>query len=268
MLGLPSASEAPWWRDWVTISASENGSSASASTQGPSSTTVTWRPASANLAAESAPPAPAPPTEGPPRGGVGAEQDRLSGHAEPQVRGLVAQRAVDERLDRRSDGRIGGCDERPHDLTLEPQHSATAYVVADHGCRVAPGDAPRRRPARRPYRSGQRRRWRRRLPLGSPSAQARRHAGAEGPVSAGDAPAWARRRADHQSVVASSARASTARWMAADRRRALSAGPAARGVPNVTVAVAGVGQRLPLRRMRPVPCRWIGTTGTPERSAR
>src|SRR5262245_46400734 len=62
MLGLPRASDAPWWRYLVTISPRENGSWASASTQGPSSITVTWRPASASRAAVMPPPAPEPTT--------------------------------------------------------------------------------------------------------------------------------------------------------------------------------------------------------------
>ena len=90
------------------------------------------------------------------------------------------------------------------------------------------------------YTSGQRRRWRRRLPRRSPRAQARRQAGGAGQRRG--APAWARRRAVYQSVVASSARAATARSMAADRRRASSPALGRRGAPKVTVAV---GRRWP-----------------------
>src|SRR3954462_12186789 len=60
MAGRPSAAHEPPWRYFATISCSENGSSASGSTHGPSSRTVTERPARESVAAVTAPPAPEP----------------------------------------------------------------------------------------------------------------------------------------------------------------------------------------------------------------
>src|SRR5438552_5532813 len=60
MAGFPSAAASPRCRYLAAISSSENGSSASGSIHGPSSTTVTSRPEAASVAAVAAPPAPEP----------------------------------------------------------------------------------------------------------------------------------------------------------------------------------------------------------------
>ena len=62
MAGRPSAAHEPPWRYFATISCSENGSNASGSTHGPSSRTITARPARASVDAVTAPPAPDPMT--------------------------------------------------------------------------------------------------------------------------------------------------------------------------------------------------------------
>src|SRR5262249_48940417 len=56
--GFPSAAARPRCRYFVAISSSENGSTASGSIHGPSSTTVTSRPPAARVEAVAAPPAP------------------------------------------------------------------------------------------------------------------------------------------------------------------------------------------------------------------
>ena len=85
-----------------------------------------------------------------------------------------------------------------------------------------------------------------------------------GPVSDGVAPAAARRRAVHQSVRASSARAATpprcGRRSGGRPRPRL--GPERRAEGD-RGACPGVGRLAPLAKMRPVPSRWTGTTGTP-----
>ena len=102
----------------------------------------------------------------------------------------------------------------------------------------------------------------------SPSAQFRRHAPTSGPVSAGLAEAWARSRAEYQSVVASSASDATSCWRRAANFWDDSPSAGHTGRPNVTTVRPGRMVLDPRGRMRPVPCRCTGTTGTPQRMAR
>ncbi len=81
-------------------------------------------------------------------------------------------------------------------------------------------------------------------------------------------PAWTRRRASHQSVVDSSARAATADSMRSFKWVLDSPSSARRGWPKVSRVWAGLGYFMPLPRILPVPSMWTGTTGTPHRSAR
>ena len=115
--------------------------------------------------------------------------------------------------------RVADCEQRVHETELCDAGIAVADVdserlaeVFDRGLEIAgdEGDlaqtdhAPTVRVADQ-SRGGQLRLDRRVRPLRSPSAHARRHDGPSGPVSTGVARRAARRRADHQSVAASSA---------------------------------------------------------------
>ena len=138
-------------------------------------------------------------------------------------------------------------------------HAARGGSRAPASGRRTSGDEPARE-------TGQRRCWRRRWPARplarrSPSAQARRQPVAEGPVSDGVSPRPARRRAEYQSVRASSPSSATARSMRSPRRRASSPSAGQSGAPNVTMVRPGLGRFMPLPRIEPVPSRWTGITG-------
>ncbi|MDZ7674113.1 MAG: hypothetical protein U5K30_03465 [Acidimicrobiales bacterium] len=75
-------------------------------------------------------------------------------------------------------------------------------------------------------------------------------------------------RASYQSLICSSARLATAVSMRAPSRRVSSPAAARIGVPKVTTVGEGRSRFAPLRMIRLVPARWIGTTGAPVRRAR
>ncbi len=120
---------------------------------------------------------------------------------------------------------------------------SAAPLPGPGGRRTSVPAGVRRVPIRKPsgrQTFGQRRRCRVRFFV-SPSAQARRQVGASGPVRSGVAPAWTRRRADHQSVVDSSARAATAASMRSLRRRCWTRPPGGDRVAEGHLGAGGPG---------------------------